>query len=60
MGTRAWQLLAGEGSLRAVYANMLQEYEVEEKKLQEDLIQLITQLVEAGLVSLDSGGRRPE
>jgi len=56
VGTRAWQLLADQGSLRPVHVSMLEAYEVEGEKLEMDLIRLITQLVEAGLVSLDSGG----
>ncbi len=52
VGTRIWQLLQEVGELPAVYDIMLDEYDVDGKKLQEDLDALITKLDEVGLISV--------
>ena len=52
VGTRIWQLLQEVGELPAVYDIMLDEYDVDGEKLKEDLDALITDLDEAGLISV--------
>ena len=60
VGTRIWQLLKETGDLQTVYDAMLEEYEVDEKQLKKDLLEHVTQLVEAGLISLVSTERSNE
>ena len=52
VGTRIWQLLQEVGELPAVYDMMLDEYYVDGENLKEDLDALITDLDEAGLISV--------
>ena len=54
VGTRIWQLLKETGDLQTVFDTMLEEYDVDEKQLKKDLLDHVTQLVEAGLISLVS------
>ena len=54
VGTRIWQLLKETGNLQTVFDTMLEEYDVDEKQLKKDLLDHVTQLVEAGLISLVS------
>jgi hypothetical protein len=54
VGTRMWQLMSEHGSTDKVVETLLDEYEVEEKKLRDDLDQLIQQLSEKGLVKTDA------
>ena len=50
VGTRIWQLLQEHSDLQKVYDTMLEEYDVESEQLEKDLAELVTKLVEAGLV----------
>jgi len=52
VGTRIWQLLSDGSSLQAVFDILLEEYEVDEKQLEQDMQGHVAQLVEAGLISL--------
>ncbi len=54
VGARLWNLLGEEKSLRAAYETVLSEYEVEASELERDLIELVSQLMESGLVELVS------
>jgi len=54
VGTRIWQLLQEQKDLQTITANMLDEYDVEEKQLEEDIQTLISQLDKAGLITLSS------
>ena len=54
VGTRAWQLIKECGDMEAVCQTMLDEYVVQEECLYKDLSELVTQLVNAGLVALES------
>lgn len=56
VGTRAWQLIQDHGRLGPVKDAMLQEYEVSEERLGEDLQDLVTRLVENGLVEVIDEG----
>lgn len=52
IGTRIWQLISEKDSLQAAFDSMLAEFDVDEGQLQEDFSDLLTQLSEAGLVSI--------
>lgn len=52
VGTRIWQLLNEGNDLQHVLNTLLAEYEVDEQQLKKDLQDHITQLVDAGLISL--------
>ena len=52
VGTRIWQLLNEGSNLQNVLNTLLTEYEVDEQQLKKDLQDHITQLVDAGLISL--------
>lgn len=54
VGTRIWQLLKETGNLQTVFDTMLEEYDADEKQLKKDLLDHVTQLVDAGLISLVS------
>ena len=49
VGTRIWQLLEQDGSLRIVFERMRQEFDVEPEVLERDLLRLVGQLAEKGL-----------
>ena len=49
VGTRIWQLIEEHGSLRAVFEQMRQEFDVASEQLERDLLRLVTQLAEKGL-----------
>ncbi|MDX1687616.1 MAG: PqqD family protein [Candidatus Promineifilaceae bacterium] len=53
VGARVWQLLDEHHDVDAVVAQMLAEYEVEEEQLRSDLAELIANLAEAGLVTIE-------
>jgi hypothetical protein len=55
VGTRIWQLLQEHGELMAIRDRMLEEYDVEAARLEEDLLNHIEQLAEAGLVTIEAG-----
>jgi hypothetical protein len=52
VGTRIWQLIKENGDLQTVYRTMLEEYEVDEERLQADLETLLGEIAELGLVTL--------
>ncbi len=52
VATRIWQLFKNGSDLQSVFDTLLTEYEVEEEELKKDLQEHLTQLVEAGLISL--------
>ena len=53
IGTRVWELLEKHGNLNEVVAIMLNEFEVEEAQLKTDLQELLSRLIDAGLVSVE-------
>ena len=53
VGTRIWQLLQEHSDLQKIYDSMLEEYDVEGEQLEKDIDELITKLIEAGLVDTD-------
>lgn len=54
IGTRMWRALDRHGRVRAAYEDLLAELEVEEERLREDLLNLIDQLAERGLMTVDA------
>jgi hypothetical protein len=50
VGTRMWQLIQEHHTLQAVFDALLAEYEVTPEQLEADLIELVTKLIEKGLV----------
>ena len=53
VGTRLWQLLQESSNLQAASEKLLAEYEVDAEQLERDLLTLIQQLSDAGLVTLE-------
>ena len=53
VGTRIWQLIKETGDLKAIYETLLAEYDVPEKRLQQDLDTLLTEIAGLGLVTLE-------
>jgi len=53
VGVRLWQLLQADSSLQAACDTLLTEYEVEPAQLEQDLIKLLDQLTDAGLVTIE-------
>jgi len=51
VGTRIWQLLQEDGSLSRVMEVMLREYDVTREKLAQDLLDLIGQMEQQGLLA---------
>jgi hypothetical protein len=54
VGTRMWQALTTADSVEAAHAALLAEYDVDAERLRSDLLDLIGQLVEHGLVALSA------
>ena len=54
VGTRIWQLLGEENDMQKVFDVLLQEYDVEAEQLEQDLIELVDKLIEAGLAVTNS------
>jgi division protein CdvB (Snf7/Vps24/ESCRT-III family) len=52
VGTRIWQLIKETGDLQAIYNTLLDEYEVEEQRLQTDLEALLSEIAGLGLITL--------
>lgn len=54
VGARVWQLLQERSDPKAVLDALSAEYEVDEGTLANDLVELITDMADAGLVTLRS------
>ena len=55
-GTRIWNLIAQHGSLQKAFETMTEEYEAPTESLENDILQLVGQLCEKGLVSASPHG----
>jgi len=53
VGTRIWRLLDGGADLRTACDTLVAEYDVPAKQLEHDVIVLIGQLADAGLVTVE-------
>ena len=49
VGTRIWQLVEKHGSLRVVFEQMRQEFDVESEVLERDLLDLVGRFTDKGL-----------
>jgi hypothetical protein len=54
VGTRVWQLLQEDGSLSRVLDAMLAEYDVSRDQCSQDLLKLIQQMEQQGLLVADT------
>ena len=52
VGTRIWQLLADAPSLTQVHATLCGEFDAEPNRIETDLLALVRQLADAGLVEI--------
>lgn len=52
VGTRIWRLLEANASLQSVYDTLLREFEVAPDTLERELLGLVEQLSDAGLVRI--------
>ncbi|MCK9505384.1 MAG: PqqD family protein [Porticoccaceae bacterium] len=52
VGVRFWQLLQTDTSLESACQQLLKEYDVSREQLEQDLLALVNQLAEAGLVTV--------
>lgn len=53
VGTRVWQHLGEHGRLSRVCEEMQKEYDVDEATLRGDVLQLVDELIEAGIVTVE-------
>ena len=53
VGTRVWQLLEADPDVRAAFAMLVREYDVDAAQLEADLLALLQQLADAGLVAIE-------
>lgn len=54
VGTRMWQVLAESETIQHAYDTLLDEYEVDPARLRSDLVSLIEELVDHGLLDLSA------
>ena len=53
IGTRIWQLLAPAPVLQQVHASLCAEFDADPARIETDLLALVQQLAEAGLIRID-------
>jgi hypothetical protein len=53
VGTRIWELLAQRDSLSAIHATLCKEFDAAPAQIEQDLLTLAAQLVQAGLVTVE-------
>lgn len=54
VGTRLWHLLKEQGSAAAAIATLQSKYDVDERRLRQDVEALISQLLAKGLLTTDA------
>lgn len=54
IGTRIWQLLSEHGDVALTLERMLSEYDVDADTLKQDLADLIAELADVGLLTVDA------
>jgi hypothetical protein len=52
VGTRIWELLGTQSDLAQVHARLCEEFEAEPERVEQDLLRLVGELAEAGLVKV--------
>lgn len=55
VGTRILSVLTNSDSIEAAYESLAREYDVDRQVLREDLIALVENLLQQGLVTIDHG-----
>ena len=55
VGSRIWQLISEPKTVGEVYETLLEEYEVEHERLEQDLIDVLQQLADRGLIEVRDG-----
>jgi Coenzyme PQQ synthesis protein D (PqqD) len=55
VGTRIWELVQEQGKVDAVLESLLQEFEVEPARCEQDLLELLNQLYAKGLIGIIDG-----
>ena len=60
VGTRMWTVLAESSSVRCVVDAIREEYDVEPGTAEQDVLDLVTQLAEKGLIQLQVPGGAQE
>lgn len=53
VGSRIWELIEKPHTVRAIVAKLLEEYDVEEKNCQDDVLAFLNKLHDQGLVVID-------
>lgn len=53
-GTRMWQLVTAAPNVDTAYRQLLDEYDVQDEQLRQDLVELLGQLAENGLIQVAS------
>lgn len=53
-GTRMWQLVTAAPSVEAACQQLLDEYDAKPEALRQDLVELVTRLVDNGLLQVNS------
>jgi len=59
IGTRIWTLLVEGKSVDAIVSALLDDYEVDSDRLDADIRELLTNMLEAGLIFVDDGADAP-
>lgn len=60
VGTMIWQALDTGGVLRSAHAAILSQYDVQPERLQQDIIEFVGRLAEAGLVVVETVDAEPQ
>jgi len=53
VGTHIWQLIQEQNDLQKIYDKLLEEYEVDADRLRRDFDEIISQLKDVGIITLD-------
>ena len=53
VGTRVWQLLEADPDVQAAFAALAGDYDVDAAQLEADLLALLRQLADAGLIAIE-------
>ena len=53
VGTRMWEALTGSDAIESAYNSLLTMYDVSPEELRQDLTELVEQLLDKGLLSLE-------
>ncbi len=58
VGTRIWQLIEQQGSVQAILAGLLEEYDVDSQQCERDVFRLLHELQSQGLITIADGDPR--